>query len=326
MSNSPLDLLDLRSKFAAETGCPLSDIGIAADSSHLTSGGYHCGAVDLKRIDAVGSDDYSIRQPRDRASYNSDLAAGRNLSSAMDFPSAWPRGGRAAWIRWNNLVRAQLGARDPALAAIRGMNFTPDGTMKRRFDCLTGKETSSTDTVTWHTHVEWWRDTIAADQRRWATARIIAMVVAARDGTPLDQAQKAPTSTAGAVTMELVTCTDGSGTEQSVNGATVPKNGRIVITPAGPWSVAGASNFDSTYWKNTLWLTWAEIKDLCSRAGQTDAAAVAAALAADEAFLIAIANAVGASVKDQFGPAFDERVTAAARAAVDARLDDNSST
>lgn len=57
-----------------------------------------------------------------------------------------------------------------------------------------------------------------------------------------------------------------------------------------------------------------------------DAAAVASALAANGAFVTAVANAVGAAVKDQFGPAFDDRVRAAARAAVNARLDDDATT
>jgi len=57
-----------------------------------------------------------------------------------------------------------------------------------------------------------------------------------------------------------------------------------------------------------------------------DVAGVAAALAGNEAFLTAIANAVGASVKDQFGPAFDARIEAASRTAVNKRLDDDAST
>lgn len=189
MSESPNDLLGLRARLAQETGLPGADIGIAADSSHLTSGGYHCGGLDLKRINAVGRDDYSIRQSRDRAYYNFEIAHGSNFSSAMDVGDDWPRGGRAGWIRFNNLLRAQLGANDPALAAVRGMNYTPDGTTKRRFDCLTNRETSSTDTVTWHTHIEWWRDTIATAARANAINRIVQLAVAARDNAPLNAAK-----------------------------------------------------------------------------------------------------------------------------------------
>lgn len=190
MSDSPSDLLGLRSRLAAETGLPAGDIGIAADPSHLLSGGYHCGGQDLKAIHAVANDDYSIRQPRDRAVYTSDAAAGRNNASAMDVGDDWPLGGRAGWIRFNNLLRAKLGSGDPLLAAVRGMNFTPDGTTKRRFDCLTHTESSSGDTVTWHTHIEWWRDTIAL--RATSIDRIVQIAVAARDNTGL--APLAPTN------------------------------------------------------------------------------------------------------------------------------------
>lgn len=183
MSEAPASLLTTRSHLSAITGSPLGDIGIAADQRHLEKGGYHDGALDLKRINAVGNDDYSIRQSRDRGQYNADVAAGRNIASAMDYPDDWPNGGRAAWIRWNNLVRAALAARDPALRAIRGMNFTPDGTMKRRFDTLTMKETPSADTVTSHTHIEWWRDTINdVDARDDATTRLCALATQAITG------------------------------------------------------------------------------------------------------------------------------------------------
>ena len=270
MSNPPADLLDLRAKFAAETGCPLKDIGIAADPSHLSSGGYHCGAEDLKAIDGVGRDDYSIRQTRDRAVYWHDVANGINFSSAMDFPDDWPRGGRAAWIRWNNLVRAQLGARDPALAAIRGMNFTPDGTMKRRFDCLTGKETSSTDTVTWHTHIEWWRDTLDQPQRRWATTRIIAMVIAARDGTPLDApSMPAPTPSIGEndVIYQVTSVPTGA---TDVTGAVVPENGQCVATPNGPFNYTGSEFFSlpASAQAVRIVMTWARLLKLCEAMAQ----------------------------------------------------------
>lgn len=288
MGDAPQSLLTTRSHMSAITGSPLGDIGIDPDPSHLSSGGYHCGALDLRSINAVGNDDYSIRQPRDRNQYNYDVAHGINYASAMDYPDDWPKGGRAAWIRFNNILRAQLGAKDPMLRAIRGINYTPDGTIKRRFDCLTGSEYSSTDTVTWHTHIEWWRDTINDVQARDdATTRLCQIARAAIANVPLSTIIKqdaAPAVTAPPIyhsaedAMSLVTCTDGSGTEKSVNGFSVPKDGRIVITAAGPWSVANASNFDTTYWKNTLQLTWAEIKDLCSKTAGDPSAIVTGVL------------------------------------------------
>jgi hypothetical protein len=263
----PQDIDDIRHALAAQTGSPLADIGSLPNAAHKASGGYHCGAFDLRAINAVANDDYSIRQTRDRNRYNADLSAGRNQSSAIDYPNAWPNGGDAAWIRFNNLLRHQLGIGDTTLVAVRAINYTPDGATKRRFDTLTMSETSTTDTVLWHTHIELWRDLEGAVQRRWAKDRLAAIARTAITGVALDAPPPAPLSHYLGDEM-LVTCTDGSGTEKSINNFAVPANGRIVITPAGPWSVANAGNFDTTYWKNTLWLTWAEIKDLCSKMAQ----------------------------------------------------------
>jgi hypothetical protein len=264
----PQDIDDIRHALAAQTGSPLADIGSEPDPSHKATGGYHCGAFDLRAINAVANDDYSIRQTRDRRRYNADLSAGRNQSSAIDYPNAWPNGGDGAWIRFNNLLRHQLGIGDADLAAVRAINYTPDGATKRRFDTLTMTETSTTDTVLWHTHIELWRDLEGAVQRRWAKDKLTAIAHSAITGAPLDVPIALPPVINYQGDEMLLTCTDGSGTEKSVNGFSVPANGRIVITPAGPWSVASAGNFDSTYWKNTLWLTWAEIKDLCSKMAQ----------------------------------------------------------
>lgn len=266
MSESPSDLLSLRAALLAETGLPVTDIGIAADEHHLSSGGYHCGGLDLYRINAVGRNDYSIRQPRDRAYYDWEMAHGSNWASAMDLGDDWPRGGRAAWLRFNNLMRAHLGNNDPALAAVRGMNYSPDGTRKRRFDHLTNVETSSADTVTWHTHIEWWRDTIAQASRRLSITRIVQIAIAARDNAlvpPTAITPPAPIINQGEDM--LVTCTDGSGSEKSVNGLSVPANGRGFLTPGGFYSFDGSEvgGFDTSYWKNTPQMKWANIKIAC---------------------------------------------------------------
>jgi hypothetical protein len=265
MSNPPQDLLDIRQALHTITGSPLSDIGIAADPSHLSSGGYHCGAEDLRNINAVGNNDYSIRQARDRNQYNHDLPAGANWSSAMDYPDDWPNGGRAAWIRFNNLMRQQLGANDPGLSAIRGMNYTPDGTTKRRYDCLTDQESSSGDTVTWHTHIEWWRDTFNQVQRGWSLSRMSEIATAAVRNVPLSTITAPPPPTNFQEEQMILSCTNGSGTEKSVNNVSVPANGRVLVTPQGPWSLSGTNvgGFDTTFWKNTPQMTWQEIKDYC---------------------------------------------------------------
>lgn len=220
MSDAPASLLATRSHLLAETGLPGGDIGIAADGSHLKSGGYHCGAFDLRSIDAIADDDYSIRQPRDRAQYWSDLGNGNNWASALDLGDDWPIGGRAAWIRFNNMLRTQLAIRDPALSCIRGINYTPDGTTKRRYDCLTHVESSSTDTVTWHTHIEWWRDTNGAPQvRDNCTLRLRAIAHSAITGEPLD---KPPVSKTG----------DNMSFYRSPNGTIVMADGGVRVPVA----------------------------------------------------------------------------------------------
>lgn len=173
------DILVYRQNMARVTGVPIGNIGTRPDARHLSGGGYHVGAEDLAKINAVGNDDYSIRQPRDRAQYNFDRAHGLSFSAAIDMDDDWPIGGRAAWIRWNNLIRHYAGRNHPSLVALRGMNYTPDGTTKRRFDCLTDTEGSTSDTVTWHTHLEQWRDLRGKDQARWTYAFLVGLAQAA---------------------------------------------------------------------------------------------------------------------------------------------------
>jgi hypothetical protein len=241
MSNPPNDLLDLRAQLAAQTGVRATDIGIVADESHLSSGGYHCGGQDLRRINGVRRDDYSIRQPRDRAYYNFEISHGSNYSSALDMADDWPRGGRAAWIRFNNLLRAQLGASDPTLAAVRGINYTPNGSTKRRFDTLTHQESSTTDTVTWHTHIEWWRDTIQTGPRRQSINRIVQIAIAARDNTPLGPPPAPPNPISEADMIFTVTGVPAGATD--VVGTVVPENAQCLATPNGPFNLTGSEFF-----------------------------------------------------------------------------------
>jgi hypothetical protein len=181
VSNAPPDIGAERLEWLAVTGLPGKYIGIAADGAHLENGVYHCGALDLRSIKAIAKDDYSIRQPRDRRQYLFDLEQAVNAASATDIGSPWPRGGRAAWIRFCALLRAQLGARDPLLVAVRGINYTTAAGAVRRYDNLTHEESSSTDRD--HTHIEFWRDTIATIARTVALNRITEIMIAARDQT-----------------------------------------------------------------------------------------------------------------------------------------------
>jgi hypothetical protein len=268
MSESPSDLLGLRGRLATETGLPVADIGIAADEEHLANGGYHCGGLDLRRINAVGKDDYSIRQTRDRKYYDWELVHDSNWASAMDVGDDWPRGGRDAWIRFNNSLRGHLGGNDPALAAVRGMNYTPNGTTKRRFDHLSNIETSTTDTVLWHTHIEFWRDTIATAVRAAAINRIVAIAAAARDDRPVDPATPVepvqPPLSIGETDVIYQVTNVPAGTTDCV-GNTVPENGQCLATASGPFNLTGDEFFSlpASAQPVRIKMSWSRLVSLC---------------------------------------------------------------
>lgn len=160
-----------RSEFAQITGTRLADWGMLPDQEHLEDGGYHCGCQDIIKIGkwaTAGSPkaDYSVRQERDRV--------GGNVCMAIDGPPKWGNGGDAAWIRHNNLLQQAMAAGDPELGALRAINYTPDGKVKRRYDtnCRSCGIIVSTDTVLWHTHYEFWRNTAGTDLLRRTVARM----------------------------------------------------------------------------------------------------------------------------------------------------------
>lgn len=134
------------------TGLGAAECSSLPDADHLASGGYHVGCEDIQRVGRWNTD-YSTRQARDRLD-------GTNDSSAFDVGDDWPRGGRAAWLRWNNLFLNGLLIGDPALAAVRAINVSRDGIERKRYDTLHPEMglIPSTDGVTYHTHGETWRD------------------------------------------------------------------------------------------------------------------------------------------------------------------------
>lgn len=228
------DILVFRQNMAKVTGVPLGNIGTKPDPSHLQSGGYHVGAIELKQIDAVGNDDYSIRQPRDRDQYNYDLAHGLSYSSAIDMDDDWPRGGRSGWIRWNNLIRYYAGRNDPRIVGLRGFNYTPDGTLKRRFDCNTDIESSTADTVTWHTHLEIWRNLRGKDQARWTFTFLVQLAEAAINHTSVEAAiadiDAPPVRNKG---MQFWTVNAVPAGIKDIFGNDVINNTRVTPTPKG---------------------------------------------------------------------------------------------
>lgn len=180
MTSAPVDLGAFRTgAVIPKTGLSGDAVGIAPDASHLAGGGYHVGCEDIQRIGRWNTD-YSTRQARDRLD-------GTNDASAMDIGDNWPRGGRAGWLRFNNLLVARLRASDPELAALRAVNFSPDGTARKRYDSLHPGDgvIDSTDTVYMHTHLEWWRDTKSTAARARSLARIGQIIDAAITNTQL---------------------------------------------------------------------------------------------------------------------------------------------
>lgn len=180
MTNPPADIGAFRTGTVIPlTGLQGNDVGIAPDEAHLAGGGYHVGCQDIQRIGKWNTD-YSTRQDRDRL-------AGTNVASALDIGDDWPRGGRPAWLRFNNLLVALLRGGDPALAALRAVNFSPDGTSRKRYDSFNPSQgvINSTDSVTIHTHVEFWRNTAGTPARARALARIGQVIDAAIRNVPV---------------------------------------------------------------------------------------------------------------------------------------------
>jgi hypothetical protein len=185
----PSELAAHRQRGMQKTGLRGGAWGIAPDEDHKRGGGYHCGVKDCQNIGKfhppptanIGSrtEDYSVRQYRDRT-------VGGNAASAEDIGGDWPNGGRAAWLRFNRMLVKQLQKGDRALRAVREVNFTPDGTARKRWDALHPDAgvngdgiVPSTDTAETHTHVGFWRDTAGTPARAEALARIEQIIDAA---------------------------------------------------------------------------------------------------------------------------------------------------
>lgn len=156
MTNNPSDLVAVRTAIMPMIGVTnAAEIGIMGDGAHERTGGYHEGKDVLAAIGALTSD-YSV------ADYARDKLGLTLSASAIDITLAWgaAQGGRAAAIRFTNLMVADFRAGAQGTQCIRAMNFSPDGTKKQRIDRHNGYViTSSSDNVTIHTHVELFRDT-----------------------------------------------------------------------------------------------------------------------------------------------------------------------
>jgi hypothetical protein len=320
MGTAPQDLLNFRQGMANKTGCAVGNIGIGPNEEHLANGGYHCGVQDIKNIGKWGSPgsssaDYSVRQARDRI--------GGNISSALDMDDDWPHGGRSAWIRWNNYVVADLRADPSRIPGLRGLNFSPDGATKKRYDSNNPGQgiISSTDTVLWHTHLEWWRNSEGG--RGAGFSRLLDL---ADDAIANHPARAFAAAAAGSAYMKgshdmIYTVKEATGwTGTDILGNNVVKSSRMLLTPQGP-VVLDYDEMIGYYNANggegsMLPMTWARMNAICSKLAQppvnltafatalapmlvsaTDEAAVIAAITSPEG-QTALANATTQGVKN----------------------------
>jgi hypothetical protein len=172
VTEAPADLVQLQKAILKATGLSANAVGIKGDKKHAEKGvSYHLGKDQIKRA----KNPYSVRLQR-------DVKGLTNAASAMDIGDDWPRGGREAWKRFNNLLVAALQAGDPALGTIRATNFSPDGSERKRADRQKAfRVEGSDDNVEIHTHIEWYRDT--EGQRAGAcTTRIVELIEQAITG------------------------------------------------------------------------------------------------------------------------------------------------
>lgn len=192
MGNSPDDMKRYRTRIMTVAGVTdPAAFGIAPDARHKADGGPHCGKGDLVAIGRyhppasshIGSstEDYSARTQRDRAGLTES-------SSAIDQTLEWRNGGRAAALRNNTLLAQQLRAGDPALNAIKAVNYSIDGSVagRRRIERANGwKPQSSGDNTEIHTHIERYRDTEGTATWQATADRLIQIAEAAVANRPL---------------------------------------------------------------------------------------------------------------------------------------------
>jgi hypothetical protein len=245
----PGDLAEHRERGMRLTGLGGVDWGIAPNEDHKTGCGYHCGCKDCQNIGKfhmpvtghVGSDteDYSVRQLRDRV-------VGGNAASAEDIGDDWPNGGRKAWLRFNNLLIKQCQAGDPELAAIREVNFSPDGSARKRWDALHPDQgiINSTDTVYMHTHVGFWRDTAGTVGRARTLARIEKIISAAVDNRPLAGAGEDDDDMGQSFTLQVPPAIELEGTAFTFSPGLV---GSGAADPRDAWVSFGADTWGAKF-------------------------------------------------------------------------------
>jgi hypothetical protein len=232
-TEAPADLKSLRTAVMHETGITDGvEVGIVGDVAHAARGGYHISGDDINRAGRFGAD-FSTKRARDHFLPNP-------FACAVDIGDDWPRGGRAAWLRFGNNVAWELIHTDE-MPSIRAINYSPDGTSKKRFDRANRADgvIDSTDTVTIHTHIEFWRD--SEGRRDEDLQRLLAHVRAARDNTTLDLGIAPPDPILEADVIYTLTGIP-AGTKDAL-GAAATEGGQYILTPSGPINLTGDEFF-----------------------------------------------------------------------------------
>lgn len=258
-TEAPDDLKSFRTAVMQETGLtnPV-DVGIVGDTAHAERGGYHISGDDIHAAGRFDTD-YSTKRSRDHFLPNDNASAG-------DIGDDWPRGGRAAWLRFNNNVAWEI-VNTSQMPTVRAINYSPDGSAKKRYDRANAGDgvINSTDTVTIHTHIEWWRDTEGTTQRAADLQRLLAHVRAARDNTGL-AAQLAPPPTPLLEADVIYTLTGIPAGTKDALGTPATEGGQYILTPNGPINLTGDEFFSLPASAQSVRIktTWARAVDFCA--------------------------------------------------------------
>jgi hypothetical protein len=256
-TEAPADLKSLRAAVMQETGITdVVEVGIVGDVAHAARGGYHISGDDINRAGRFGSD-FSTKRARDHFLPNP-------FACAVDIGDDWPRGGRAAWLRFGNNVAWELIHTDE-MPSIRAINYSPDGTSKKRFDRANRADgvIDSTDTVTIHTHIEFWRD--SEGRRDEDLQRLLAHVRAARDNTTLaDEFGIAPPDPILEADVIYTLTGIPAGTKDAL-GAAATEGGQYILTPTGPINLTGDEFFSLPAAAQAVRIktTWARAAAFC---------------------------------------------------------------
>ncbi|SCL32979.1 hypothetical protein GA0070616_4604 [Micromonospora nigra] len=255
-----------------------AEVGIVGDADHR--GGYHCGE------DRVVRNDYSVvESSRDRVGLS-------DFASALDVGSFSYRDalGRTHTLHTFSVwLVKQCAAGTADTRDVREVIYSPDGKVVRRWDRL-GRRTSGDSSHLWHTHISFFRDATRAGRDLTPVFRRYLVHIGAIKGAPdMDTTQARQLAEVHAA-LPLI---------KAVHAALTRLDGREPIGQAYLRLAVGrdhAANAQPVM-HPTLTSLAAQLDEVQAQLRQpapvvVDAAQVAAALAGDEGFRSALAQAV----------------------------------